>query len=360
MENDTYDYDYGYEDHQKILRELYEDLEANELYQTGERIWIYVPPILIILGTLGNTCSILVLSRKRMRTNTTSLFLIALAIVDTLVLWTGLLRYWIRSLISVDVRNISSAGCKVHMFLVYTLTHLSSWFLVMVAIERLIAVYFPHKVKLLCTRMTFLMSMLTVILTIFALNMHFFWAVDLVEIKPEHSECSEINMAHFEFNQGPWSWIDAMVASLVPFVIMLVSNCLIICKVVLWRIKKTNASHPKVTSMTAILVLCNFVFIVCTLPIVIFLMSKDVWYPNVFPLDPLYPKYNLGWAIVNMFQYTNHAINFLLYCLAGPKFRRELVSIFRELKCFKKCLHNTVAPENVDSITLQTQHSQVN
>ena len=38
---------------------------------------------------------------------------------------------------------------------------------------------------------------------------------------------------------------------------------------------------------------------------------------------------SVAWAVVNLFQYTNNSINFLLYCLSGSRFREELRAMFR-------------------------------
>ena len=72
--------------------EYYEQLG---LYKAGVLIWKVVPPILILLGTIGNSLSILVLTRRSIRVSTTALFLTVLACVDLLVLYSGLLRQWL-------------------------------------------------------------------------------------------------------------------------------------------------------------------------------------------------------------------------------------------------------------------------
>ena len=62
--------------------ETYEDTENN--------IWIYASPLLIILGTVGNVLSGRVMLGKRLRKHTTSVYLIALAVVDTFILYSNM------------------------------------------------------------------------------------------------------------------------------------------------------------------------------------------------------------------------------------------------------------------------------
>ncbi len=61
----------------------------------GRNLWAYGSPVLIIIGTVGNLLSAVVMLRQNLRKCTTSLYLLVLAVVDTLVLYTGLLRHWI-------------------------------------------------------------------------------------------------------------------------------------------------------------------------------------------------------------------------------------------------------------------------
>ena len=89
-------------------------------FQASELIWKLVPPILIIFGSIGNTLSIVVLTRKSMRNSTTTLYLTFLAFSDILVLYTGLLRQWIFYVFEYDIRIVSEVGCKIHLCLVYT------------------------------------------------------------------------------------------------------------------------------------------------------------------------------------------------------------------------------------------------
>ena len=51
--------------------------------------------------------------------SSTSIILSALAVFDAGVIYTGLVRYWIRSTFSVDIRLMSSIGCKIHFHLTY-------------------------------------------------------------------------------------------------------------------------------------------------------------------------------------------------------------------------------------------------
>jgi hypothetical protein len=51
-------------------------------------------PILIVFGTIFNIMTFIVMRRQRMRVSSTCFYMAALAVTDTLVLWTGCLNQW--------------------------------------------------------------------------------------------------------------------------------------------------------------------------------------------------------------------------------------------------------------------------
>ena len=81
--------------------------------------------ILIALATVGNSMSVITLQNPKFRKSSTSFILSVLAVVDGCVGYTGLLRLWINNELGIDVRSLTSAGCKVHVFLTYLLHQVS-------------------------------------------------------------------------------------------------------------------------------------------------------------------------------------------------------------------------------------------
>ncbi|KAH3709263.1 hypothetical protein DPMN_068725 [Dreissena polymorpha] len=78
----------------------------------------------------------------------------------------------------------------------------------------------------------------------------------------------------------------------------------------------------KKSSKTAILFTLSIVFLVTTSPVSIYLIGEAYWIKDAD--DASMAKLGFWWAVVNMLMYTKNSINFLLYCLSGTKFRKEL------------------------------------
>ncbi|CAH1795610.1 unnamed protein product [Owenia fusiformis] len=313
-------------------------------------IWDFVPPFIISIGTLGNVLSLIVLLGKKLRKTTWSLYLIVLAVCDTIVLFTGLFRQWFWRITpsSIDVRALSNTGCKIHTFLTYTCTQYSSWILVALTFERFVTVYFPLRSKTLCTRKTSISSLAVFLGLIISLNLHFYWTVNIGKYG-----CDVYDHSLFRFMGLIWPWIDLCVTSFLPFIIMLVCNTTIIICLVKERNKRlhltklseqTTNNLRKTTGATIMFITVTFTFLVLTCPLAIYLTFWKYWSKGATPHTKA--VLDLAWAIINMLQYTNNGINFYLYCLSGPRFRGELKQL-----CFarKRNLHDGRKVDNSKS-----------
>ena len=273
--------------------------------------------MLIPVGTVGNMLSAVVMLRQNLRKCTTSLYLLVLAVVDTLLLYTGLLRHWIRELFGTDMRNGSIAACRIHLFVLFLAMHVEAWIIVCVAIERMVAVFFPHKAKHIFTRRfaACQMAIIGAILAVF--NSHFYWTHTLV-----NGHCLQ-DSRHEDFTKHILPWINFCLMSLIPFLIMLVANSAIAAKVIyanyVRKVKLNLARNKKLTSMTVILLSISVIFLLTTGPMSVL---------QIVPLGDITP-YRVVWSSLSLLLYTNYSVNFLLYCMSAPRFRKEIFEICR-------------------------------
>ncbi|XP_041374201.1 FMRFamide receptor-like [Gigantopelta aegis] len=341
-------------------------------YKAAMVLWRVFSPGLIVTGTLGNVMSIAVLTRKSMRQSTVSLYLVVLAVVDILVLYTGLLRQWLRVLQGTDLRNLHPLLCKVHVWMVYFSLDFSSWLLVAVTLERFVSVWFPHSVKRMCTRTTAGVIIAGIATFLLAVNSHFLYGLGDVVYRSGNStsiqHCASLWSGYETFANTIWPWIDLCLFCLLPFLFLITGNVAIIVKVCISNRKRrrhdaniglSNTQNIKVrssktSSMTVMLLTTNAVFLVCTSPISIFLIGEVYW----FDYATLQPRgeamYLLTWATVNVFMYTNNSINFLLYCISGSRFREALRGLFSR----RRRIHPTASFTRNDNSMLQPTASQ--
>ena len=301
------------------------------LPQLATTLWKVGAPIIIVMGTLFNILTIIVLLRKRMRSLSYSRYLIVLAVCDILALNVGLLRHYIREVMKVDIRYLSDAGCKIHVFLVYFFTQFSAWILSYLTIKRFIAVWFPFKAKVFCTPKKGTAALVAIGVSLLAINAHFFWTMGLISFplgpNEEKHLCGISDPEYLIFHSYIWPWVDAALSSYIPFIVMIVCNSLIIAKLLQSKMnkKKTGgqSSRTHMKTMAAMLLSITFSFLILTTPISIYEAGSYLWWS-----EEIYKPCNnliLFWPIVNLLFYLNNAINFLCYCVSWPSFRREVM-----------------------------------
>ncbi|XP_074654488.1 sex peptide receptor-related protein 2-like [Tubulanus polymorphus] len=298
-------------------------------------LYTYVSPVLLVAGIIGNALTVFVLAKNKIGNSSTSLLLIALAVADTLALVTGLVRYWIRVLAGVDVRARSHAACAVHKFCVYFFLDVAAWILVLVTFERLVSVIYPIKSKLLCTAERMAFALVIVVIALFVANCHILFAHGIIA-RNGVDVCAAVEFAsgrdYVYFWRNIWTWIDMALLSGLPFLIMLPCNVTILLKVKysrnarirIWKKNTLPQAGGRVTSMTIMLLVVNLVFLLCTMPLALFMIAAE---PVYSPHERAVRK--LVFAVLVLLTYANNAANFWLYCFSGPKFRQFCLNMLK-------------------------------
>lgn len=110
--------------------------------------------VLLVVGVFGNSLCLFIFSRKHMRKNSTFVYLAFLACVDLFVLTLGLSDIILISYLNFVLRNQALFVCRFVSFLIYSFTHLSSFILASVSIDRAIATNFITYSKTYCRPIT--------------------------------------------------------------------------------------------------------------------------------------------------------------------------------------------------------------
>ncbi|XP_060583761.1 cysteinyl leukotriene receptor 1-like [Ruditapes philippinarum] len=313
---------------------------------TRVMMWKIVPPIIMLWGTIGNILTIIVLFRQKSKLSSTALYLVALAISDTMVLFTGPLRHWLKETWDYNIRFKSEAGCKLQLYFTYAALHCSSWLLVAVTTERAVSVVYPHKVRLVSTKKTATIVIALIVIITYGINI-VIPVINGHDTYMKLQKCAPTTKEYLEFRDDIYHWIDFCLTFALPFIFLLVGNISIIVCLQRSRAKQKTmtSAHGRGGSSTTrdtrsvsvlMIALCVIFFLTMT-PVSIF---TTIYYPNkydiineLFKTDPYqawddYQFLLFQHSVVNLVSYTNAAFNFILYVFSGSKFRKELKSLF--------------------------------
>ncbi|CAF2483170.1 unnamed protein product [Rotaria sp. Silwood2] len=297
--------------------------------------------LLIIVGGIGNTLSALTLSRKKLRTQVTSVYLIALALSD---------------LVRIDpnrnMRLYSNLSCKLHIFFTYYFINLSPTLLVAVSVQRYLAIAKHHYSKKHCTVKNAYTVIGLICLISFFIELHWgiFYELQLVPIRQTSTYLNRtISFRHvcntslnyptyLKFRSNILGYIQWFLFTLCPFIIMLILNSLILNVIASARRiqqhtnQKNQRKKAKQRNLTIMLLSVSCVFILLTAPASTFMafghLFKNLHGRNSQSL----------WTMFSLIYYTNTAANFLLYFLTANVFRQELRVMISSLPGCSKIL----------------------
>ena len=333
-------------------------MDILQIQQATHMIHLIMRPILLFFGTVGNIMSLIVWRRIRRGQeshggSSASTFLVmALAVADLSVLWVSLFYGWLRTITNVDYKDHSSILCKGHTFLRYTCIHVAAWIVVAFTVQRALAVCIPFRVKSICTVKNSKILLVCIIISMAGFHAQFFWTVDSLEIIRNNQTSTECGYKPYyrNFMTKTFLWVNFLVEVGCPFVVLLVSNLVIIYKLRQQRrdreiaeIAQNNTSN--VHGITVTLLVVSFEFLFLNFPVVVYYLGYATWYAGAdrYTISIL----GLASAIVRMLFYTNNSINFLLYCVSGPRFRQELLVMLNLARL------DNVQPTHTDALKRQ-------
>ena len=240
----------------------------------------------------------------------------------------------------------STLHCSLNNFLLHGCSLVSSWVTMLISLERFIAIYYPFKVHIFCTKIR--MNGTTMALTIMAFlgSVPYFY-ISSVTCSDHGPECqillkNALVMTH--------TCIFYTLYSIVPFLIIAVFNMLIIRKIKTQKAFRLRSQLQQCNqescgndnSLIVIMVSICLVFVATTLPASITVIVK--YSLCFFEVE----KCTLvrGWIFhfAYLFEDINHSVNFCLYCLTGSVFRHALLKLFR---CKKKQSSNSHLQQHI-------------
>lgn len=283
--------------------------------------------VVIALGVVGNTLAMIVLTRRTMRTST-NIFLAALAIWDSIVLLVCLLLISLTELSKPFTEQVFPY-IVVYAYPVGLVAQTATvWITVSFTVERYIAVCHPLRAVSMCTipRARMVVMAISVISVLYNVPRWFEYTI-LRSVDIYNHICIEAYETSLAtdpiYHKIYFGWLYFLVMCFIPLCSLAVLNAFLIVAVrrSKQQRKDMNVRESRENNVTIMLVSVVMVFLVCQVPALIYNMA--------YAIDMLKISNSLGWIFLsnvrNFLVTLNSAINFILYCALGQKFRRTFV-----------------------------------
>lgn len=247
-------------------------------------IWYVCPPCILTIRTVGNIMILMVYSGQRF--TSTNMFMRALAITDLFLLYNVVFIEWLGAF-DIHFAALHDFTCKIHYFNTNVLADLPAWLTASMAVQRTVSVVWPHRVVMMCTRSKTLYLIVGMAVCVLALNAHALYGFGLVRTSDNESYlCESLTDEYDSFIVVIWNWVDLLCSSFLPFVLLVISNCMLVWKMrtstkrillvcgqsVSWgHRKKRNAA------VTRTLIVISIVFLLLTSPCTVVAISNNYY-----------------------------------------------------------------------------------
>ena len=199
----------------------------------------------------------------------------------------------------------------------------------MISVERAIAIFWPLKVCIYCTRRKTL-TMISILIAIMSVvNLPVFSASDIVKRHTGY-QCYLLGYVDSQ-SEAIYILLYSLLYSIIPFCIILILNTLTVKKIYSqekFRVQHQTSQRGKPgrsTSMTVTMFAVCIVFVLTTLPGQVLSLNRAV--TRLRGMD-LQLGNNIFVLTLYKLDSVNHSVNFILYCVTGSVFRQTLVRLF--------------------------------
>lgn len=232
--------------HQNLTQPLVADASSYDYFESSTELYFlvrfqsYLPPLLIITGSLGNIAPILALHRPGLAHHSIGLYLSAYLVVSTGYLYAGCGLDWLSHVTGLpNVSHLADWTCRLWKFVFGVVRHSVDWLLVamvtdrVIATRRALAAYRP----VLCTTFVARVAIVGVFVGLTVIAIHAMWIYGLT-MDPDGS-CG-IDERQRDLGSIAWPWLSAVTLSYIPNTLALVLTPLLTVDYLggLWRSRR--------------------------------------------------------------------------------------------------------------------------
>ena len=184
--------------------------------------------LILLFGTFGNVMTVIILRRLRSGWSAMNVYLTALALSDTAMLYSGTLLMWSRKVLDYDIFASHVVVCKLGIWVMNTAAALSAWLLVALTAQRAASVVWPHRVSLICTHQKSVVTIVVITSACGVLQIHTLYGFGLVEFDGgTTARCTFGSVSYQQFWISVWVRVNMFLYSLLPCLFLILCNAIL-------------------------------------------------------------------------------------------------------------------------------------
>jgi len=295
--------------------------DTNSSSKTFSLFVIYYPLILIIIGTILNLLTFIILCRttfKNTNKRPTLHYMRAIAILDIFMLYGRNFDHYLEGTIGIKMDSYSVISCKFFNFMNYFIYQVSAWLRVFICFDRYLSLSRLHRTWFSVSK-NVLIIIIFILIIFILINFHFLPFVC-------YNENNHVNIDSLYYTVYPmWNHVNLIIYNCLPFLLMIIFNSGIIYHLILLRRMSTIGKNSRIQhrAISATLLITTCLFFLMTTPVSI----AYAYFP--------YINQSILYALDSIL-YTYHILSFPIYFLTFAEFRKEFLKLITLNNCQKK------------------------
>ncbi|KAI8774919.1 growth hormone secretagogue receptor type 1 [Biomphalaria glabrata] len=333
--------DLFYEDIDSSILDDDNDSTVHPIHKMALLVMKLVFPLFVIVGTVCNGLILLLLRRGALTNNNLNIYLSVLAVVDMIFIYTSAFKTWLRIVWGIELLHIGTWSCKLGLFLNHLSLTLSAWIVVVVTWQRWYTCTRPFdRCCQVDNARCGYSGLASLVLVLVGANSYVLFTVELYQ-GPRGQKCIP-GVQHDNVIGELFPYFLLLLYSGLPAVLLLLLNTLLarvlyISRRSLHSSVDTHSRHirARYNQVTVLLMCLSVSWFVLTTPHTLFKFIERI--PSTHEEEATNIFLNV---LFFTFLYTNHSINFFLYCVLTRRFRRDVGRLlFRISLGFQRAVH---------------------
>ena len=328
--------------------------------KAAKDIMVYGAPFLLVVGTIGNVVSAIVLWRLLRKVLSTCVYVFVMMPVDLVALYIRCGNDWLVHTADVNVRHIamlsSKSMCKIYPFVEDLALHFTIWMTVAMAVETAIVTMKPKDLMKICTidRARAVVMLLVVLMV--CVSAHCFWTYALIKIERTSYQrlvCVTIRPGHQNtgdhFRRYVWPIMGILVTGLIPYLVIFSCTVLTVTRRLRKRdeVKQLENTWKAYSVDSGVARQCQVAFSwLCVMHLVLYApqLTFDIVYFCAHPVMmamtrfsiDLDAKLELASGVSSFLLYVYLSCKFLVIMAVCKRFRQEFLDVIMCRLCRKR------------------------
>lgn len=289
-----------------------------------------VPPVLIMLGTVGNALALAVLHRSSsLRQSSVWYYLKAFFVASVLVLYLGAGLDWLFLMARLTpLWNVTDGLCRIGQFFCNVVFFSPIWFCVAMVVDRYISICHQRTAETLCNMFSAKIAIISIQIGLILVSIHAMWTVEL------HAKygCT-IPQERRDFHSIVWPWVSVIIYTFLPLSLLILFNTVLF--IAICNKTKCRNSEPSVRSssfdngkLSVAALAVATTYLLLALPATamhVFLTQAPA---NMIRTRLKYLQLEFLGEIFQLLAVLNHAVMGIVCFCSSMEFRRETCRLF--------------------------------